>query len=1157
MRHTVLLLLIVAAAASAAPLAPTTAATAGRTSRPPTIDGVLDETCWQPATSAVLTGFVKPDMTAAANVETVAHLCYDDRALYLGIVCHEPEIDKIRQFCTRRDEAVWRDDCIEVFLDTNRDRTTFSQIIVNARGTLYDARTPGDSSWNAEISAVAVVGEGRWTVELAIPFADLETVPAEGDVWGFNIGRERCPGQERLSIWSPTYGKFLEPDRFGDLTFSATPSNVSWRPVAPPAFGPGGIAMQCNRSQEPALRIIDDWPAELPRDWEMPPAAVAATGPAQAVFGPGGRAWTATYRLVDGSEVALVIEQKADELTLFRQALPICLEPAPQTAHLAAHLLALAPRAEGTDPFSAEIRQMLGTARRNLDDFVQGNLARSDPMPAQEWRAAAAVQTKLAREIAGLAYVVWSKSPLEGVERREMPPALRPDPTLDLTAFGNEKEAGTFLVTNLSGSALEGRLTVSPLSLIASDRLETQPSGGIVVNGDFSADDNGDGLPDGWRRTGGDAGAGLEIDAEGRRAFVMRAAPGAAGSCVFRQRVPLTPGKAYTFVADVATENLPADAGSAHVINNGWTWSSSLAAGTATRRRSLVASFTAPAAESFEVVLRLDTPSGGALKVYSVSLTEGSQAGRRFDADCIALHDVLYQELAGGKTVADPLPLMNEARSFAIPPGETREFWLSLDTQSLPPGRYTAAVTVAPFARDLAARTVPLQIQVLPVRLPDHLPIAAFNWDYARNEHYVADLADHLTNSFLIDTSCRANFDADGELQGPVDWSGYDKMLQVKLRYARRCGGIVLFSYGIIRDFHTKYSARHGWEFMSEPWQKAFGTWVREFDRHLRDDIGMDYSEYAVQLWDEATEQNAELTLQAGLYLRSLAPEMRTCMDGAQSVAEVRALDPVIDLWIPHQTTLYSSAEREELRALYRELGARGEPVWTYTCSTFMKALDPLDYYRLKEWRVWDLGLEGTCYWAYNSWRGDPWNDFDGEIADCGAIYDGPDRPITSRRWEQTREGREDYMLLHMLGQSTEKLDEPVARDVEEFITNLVTDVLDNPRDTAGFAARRQSLCAAVAWSREADRPKLTSAPALEQGEEGLSCTWATDRPAAGRLLYRVPGDAEWTVVDVPADTEHEVRLGAVPAKRAVEWYLLYWSESGALNAAFHDAPAR
>ena len=236
---------------------------------------------------------------------------------------------------------------------------------------------------------------------------------------------------------------------------------------------------------------------------------------------------------------------------------------------------------------------------------------------------------------------------------------------------------------------------------------------------------------------------------------------------------------------------------------------------------------------------------------------------------------------------------------------------------------------------------------------------------------------------------------------------------------------------------------------------------------------------------------------------------MRLCMDGAQSPDEVRMLDPVIDLWIPHWQALRNRDSSPALRALYAEIAARGEPVWHYTCNTNMKALDPLDYYRLKEWQVWELGLSGSCYWAYNSWRGDPWDDFDGEIADCGAIYDGPGAPITSRRWEATRDGREDYQALHLLRKAGRAAGGETAHRVQAFIDALVAEVLAAPMDVAVFERARGRLLDVLAEHCGANPPVLTTEPSFAAAPGEVRLTWVTDRPTEG-CCYRIPGDARW-----------------------------------------------
>ncbi|MCK5805967.1 MAG: DUF4091 domain-containing protein, partial [Lentisphaeria bacterium] len=435
------------------------------------------------------------------------------------------------------------------------------------------------------------------------------------------------------------------------------------------------------------------------------------------------------------------------------------------------------------------------------------------------------------------------------------------------------------------------------------------------------------------------------------------------------------------------------------------------------------------------------------------------------------------------------------------------------------------------------------------------MPIGTFNWDYAKNEGQIRDLVEHRTTSFLVNTHFPMSFEDDGTMKSTADWGRYDVALVRKLHYARKNGGIIIFSYGIVRDFDRRFQKKHGWKFMDEAWQKAFKSWVLEFERHLKDDLGMAHNEYTVQLWDEATHGNAELTVRAGMYMRSFAPEISTCMDGAQNPDEIRAMDPVIDFWIPHQSTLYGHARAKEIRALYKQIMAKGEPVWTYTCSTNMKALSPLDYYRLKEWRVWDLGMQGSCYWAYNSWRGDPWDDFDGTIADCGSIYDGPHGAITSRRWESTLDGREDYLCLHLLREAGRRAGGAVQAKIEEFIAQSVKSVLEAPKDIELFRTVRSDLLAELAKQVGAKPPSLKNPPTFTVDGDTLLCRLTPDRPVSTTLYYRVPGYDSWRSVSAAESATPLLTVRGLTRKRTLEWYLLFHDRTGASAAALGGLP--
>ncbi|MGC9317391.1 MAG: sugar-binding protein, partial [Armatimonadota bacterium] len=272
---TLLAVLCLASPLPAADLAPTPVATAGMTDAPPAIDGVLGDACWADS-SAILRGFVETDMSAFAPVRTDARVCWDAERLYIGVRCEEPNTDALRAQMTERDDAIWRDDCIELFLDTNHDRKTYAHVIVNSLGTVYDDRIPGDASWDADVDAAAQTGDDFWAVEVAIGLDSLGGAPRPGDVWGFNLGRERYAGEGQLSIWSPTYAKFLEPDRFGELVFAERPGGFGWTLIDQPLFGLCEIGLFAHRDVQPALHLMREWPEGLERGWPTPAPEVAA-----------------------------------------------------------------------------------------------------------------------------------------------------------------------------------------------------------------------------------------------------------------------------------------------------------------------------------------------------------------------------------------------------------------------------------------------------------------------------------------------------------------------------------------------------------------------------------------------------------------------------------------------------------------------------------------------------------------------------------------------------------------------------------------------------------------------------------------------------------------------------------------------------------------
>jgi len=189
------------------------------TSNPPKIDGRLNDKVWQDGvwfTDLRVLG--NPDHLA--EVQTEFQITYDDNFLYVAARMHEPAPGKLKIEEFRRNGAVYRDDEFELMIDPYGDRFDYFHFIVNPAGIQYDSkRSYGgeflDNNWNGDWYSATRIGVSEWTVEMAIPLAELEINPQSRKNWTFNVGRQRRAGaKEELSSFGPMMKNFHNAENF-------------------------------------------------------------------------------------------------------------------------------------------------------------------------------------------------------------------------------------------------------------------------------------------------------------------------------------------------------------------------------------------------------------------------------------------------------------------------------------------------------------------------------------------------------------------------------------------------------------------------------------------------------------------------------------------------------------------------------------------------------------------------------------------------------------------------------------------------------------------------------------------------------------------------------------------------------------------------------
>lgn len=157
----------------------------------PTIDGVLNDKCWQ--TGEWASDFTQwvPTEGAKASQRTALKILYDDKNIYIAIRAYDTEPDKIHRKAGRRDE--FNGDIVGVCFDSYHDHRTGFEFDVTAAGQKIDVMitnpSNADVNWNAVWSGKTAMEDSAWTVEMEIPLSQLRYSGNEEQVWGMHCWR--------------------------------------------------------------------------------------------------------------------------------------------------------------------------------------------------------------------------------------------------------------------------------------------------------------------------------------------------------------------------------------------------------------------------------------------------------------------------------------------------------------------------------------------------------------------------------------------------------------------------------------------------------------------------------------------------------------------------------------------------------------------------------------------------------------------------------------------------------------------------------------------------------------------------------------------------------------------------------------------------------
>jgi hypothetical protein len=407
---------------------------------------------------------------------------------------------------------------------------------------------------------------------------------------------------------------------------------------------------------------------------------------------------------------------------------------------------------------------------------------------------------------------------------------------------------------------------------------------------------------------------------------------------------------------------------------------------------------------------------------------------------------------------------LSDAKQMAVEAGRCQAVYLTIrvpkDAQA---GDYEGVVT---FRTDKGERTLPLALTIYPLTLPDERHLMVTEW-FSTNRFkqfhgvdssdasafykmlavYAHNMADHRQNVFRVPLELIAAIKrSDGRLM--FSFSTFDRWCEVFWATGRmdllETGFVARFRDGgwssneiVLQDFRVRDEAKAA--FIRMPGQEFLPQFLPALEQHLQEQGWLDKTVFHIA--DEPSDHNIMSWREASDFVHRYGPRLKR-MDAIETP---HCLDR-LEIWVPkldHYATwqeAYSDAQR------------RGNEMWFYTVGIFQagaymnKTVDvPLIQSRTLHWLNYRFGLTGYLHWGYNSWTDDPFEAPGQHQGDGWHVYPTKGGLLDSLRWEQMRNGVQDYEYFRLL--------EDKIRQMKGGMSQRVSSLIEPPRRGIEIAA--------------------------------------------------------------------------------------------------------
>jgi len=380
-----------------------------------------------------------------------------------------------------------------------------------------------------------------------------------------------------------------------------------------------------------------------------------------------------------------------------------------------------------------------------------------------------------------------------------------------------------------------------------------------------------------------------------------------------------------------------------------------------------------------------------------------------------------------------PEYLMNE-RQLDVKEKTWQSVWITVSIpEKVESGIYTGKVTVRSGQE---SQSLPVSVTIFPFTLPveRHLDIVEwYNTDnfsrfhgiqeefspawFAMLRKYADNMVEHRQNSFRVDMDMIA-IQQSGDSVFSFDFSRFDQIADVFWNIRKmdwmETGFLALRGKGGWSDTNFRWkefkikNSETG-EVITMPGKDVIPSLVAAFEAHLRQKGWLSKTWFHIQ--DEPAVHNALSWIEFSKFIHQYAPDLRR-MDAIETTHLLNDIEIAVPK-LDHFSTWYDK---------YKKWEQKGNELWFYTVGIYQgslfpnKTIDvPLIDSRIMHWLNYKYDATGYLHWGWNQWNEDPMKDVGMHIGDGWHVYPAKDGVLNSLRWEEMRNGIQDYEYFWML----------------------------------------------------------------------------------------------------------------------------------------------